>query len=105
MSKLSEDVLEKGREVVRKGDLDGLMMWQKAYAPLINGEFVLKTFGVLFRVENTDRALKLFDDVFAGYDQAKELRAILLKFVTLIMLVLGIVGGLIYLFQSCVGWR
>ena len=65
--KLTEDQLEKGRNHLRSNDLDGFNQWIDNNEIFIDKTEMRNVFGTLIRVD-IDRAIKLFDLVFANMD-------------------------------------
>ncbi len=103
MAKLSTEVLEKGRDRVRNADLEGLIAWTKAHAPLMDEGMIRKTFEKVFKWKDSEKALKMFDAGFVDYDPNKDARGILLRLGVLLLILLGALGGAVYLFRACTG--
>ena len=114
--KLSPEVLEQGRDQIRSGDLEGLMSWVGTHAPQMSVEEVRRLFGNVLKWKDTEKALKMFDAGFVDYDAGQEARIVLFKFgydayVALglpgvgivLLIVLGALGGVVYLFRACTG--
>jgi hypothetical protein len=103
MAKLSAEVLEQGRDRIRAGDLEGFMAWVKKHVPLIKLEIVRDTYTTVFKYGDTEKGLKLFEKVFPEVDMAKDIRELLFKMGIALMVLLGSLGGVVYLFRSCTG--
>ena len=101
--KLSSEVLEQGRDRIRKSDLDGLMLWVKTHAPLMDESLVRNTFEKAFKWKDAEKALRMFDAGFVDYDPSKDLKSIFIKLGVVLLLLLGALGGVVYLFRSCTG--
>ena len=103
MAKLSAEVLERGRDRIRAGDLNGFMAWVQEHGPVINLSVVRDTYTKVFKANDTEKGLKLFDGVFPHADRARDYREAILKLGVLFVVLLGSLGGVIYLVQSCQG--
>lgn len=103
MAKLSDEILEQGRERIRAQDLEGFMSWVQKHAPNINAVTVKDTYSTIFKAQNTEKGLKLFEAVFPEVDPEKDARVTLLALGILVLVLLGSLGGVVYLFQSCSG--
>ena len=103
MAKLSEDVLEQGRKTVRETDLEGLLLWVKVNAPLMDEDIIQSTFVKVFAMRDTKKALKMFDAGFVDYDPTQEVLRVVLKLGMLLLVTLGAIGGVVYLVRSCTG--
>lgn len=101
--KLPTDVLDEGRALILASDLDGLVAWVGKHAPLMTQKFVRDTYEKVFRFGDTEKGLRLFDAVFPDYDPAVEMRRALLHVGMKLLTLLGIIGGVVYLFRSCGG--
>ena len=101
--KLSSEVLEQGRDRIRNADLDGLMLWVKTHAPLMDDNVVRNTFEKVFKWNDVEKALRMFDAGFVDYDPSKDLKSIFIKLGVVLLLLLGALGGVVYLFRSCTG--
>ena len=103
MAKLSAEVLEQGRERVRNADLEGLISWTKTHASLMDEGMIRRTFSKVFHWKDTEKALRMFDAGFVDYDPEKDARGILLRLGVILLLLLGALGGVVYLFRACTG--
>lgn len=101
--KLSEEVLDEGRTIIRAMDLEGLMAWSEKHVPTLTAKTrgdIEKTFGLMFKARDPDRALKLFDSYFSSVDPARDVRQGLMRLGCLVFVALGLLGGIVYLVQT-----
>ena len=101
---LSEDVLEEGRELVRKHDLYALMDWFRLHTPWwVDRREALPIFHRCFEADNTDAALRLFASSTMGYSRGAALGSLVLRLASMAVYALtaaAIVGGALYLWES-----
>lgn len=101
MAKLSEEVLEEGRNHIRRLDSFGFNKWMIHNVPTycINHDVVMSTYNKLFASGDIAKGLKMFEAI-AGIDPAKELRKKFVGCGCVVFVGLGILGGVVYLFRS-----
>jgi hypothetical protein len=103
MSQLSEEVLDEGRALIRAKDLDGFIAWIGKNKIDIDTEVVKQTYGMCFRFDDTEKALRLFEQVFPGIDPTAQAIGTFIKQGCALFVLLGLIGGFLYLFRSCTG--
>lgn len=101
--KLSAEVLDEGRALIRASDLDGYMAWVGKHAPLMTPKFVRDTYEKIFKYGDTEKGLRLFEHVFPNYDPGAEMRIVFIRLGMKLLTFLGLVGGVVYLVRSCTG--
>ncbi len=106
MAKLPDDVIEEGRQILLKQDIDPFMEWVEANLPYSNHEEIRKTFTMVLRVGDVGRALKLYNALVQGYDTAAPQKALIGCTAALLwkgLLVAGAIGGCLYLYKALFG--
>ena len=103
MAKLSEDVLNKGRNYLLAQDLDGFEIWMKKNNIIIDEKIVLDTFEKCFLADDTKRAVKYFDAVFPDIDPRKDAIRALIILGAILLALIGIIGGLIFVVTKLLG--
>jgi len=107
MAKLSKSVLEEGRAHVRSRDLKSLRLWQDTNIPAWRRSSVEQHFERAYEKDSSGTlALKLFDRVYTDIDPVEEnakavlsLVTLAVKLVVVLVLLVGAIGGIVYLFQ------
>ncbi|MHA2066224.1 MAG: hypothetical protein ACXABY_17770 [Candidatus Thorarchaeota archaeon] len=103
MAKLTEVALEEGRDFIRAKNLDGFMKWIDNNNIVISRVVVKDTYSRLFKLGDTEKALKMFEKVFPGMDPTADivggLAHIGFKVGCAVLLGLGALGGLVYLIK------
>jgi hypothetical protein len=99
MAKLSPDFLQEGRLCVRAHDLEGLILWISRSQILIDLAAIRKTFSECFQAGQTDRAVRLFDAVFATADPSLDRIKVYLRLALLSFIIFGLLGGVLYLLK------
>lgn len=100
MAKLREDFLEEGRDLIRAQDLDGVMAWVTRSKVMINHDVVRSIMAKCFTYGDTEKALKMFDAGFKDADPVADRIAAIGRFGCVVFVFLGLLGGVVYLFQS-----
>lgn len=101
MARLSVEVLEEGRGFVRQKDLEGLVEWTQRHGSRdLNYDVFIRGFEDVFRNNNERRALLMFDRTFSEMDPTVDALVYWLTLAFKVVLGLGAVGGLVYLFRS-----
>ncbi len=101
MAKLSEEVLEQGRECVRQQNLDGLTTWLDTHAAgSVNRNVFLNTFRSVFTVGDVPKGLKFFNATFEEYDRTVDLAIFWVKAGCVIFVLVGALGGFVYLLRT-----
>ncbi len=112
MAKLSGEVLEEGRKKITDSDLEGLMRWIETNTPGVFDEDSLrsmrKTFGMTFLIPDAPKAMKLFNHTFNDMDPQAEVLVMRIRIAAILgvvswLMVLGILGGVFYLFRTLFG--
>lgn len=96
---MTPETITQGRNLCLAKDLDGLMAWLRRNVPTLDQKMARSTFSACFRANDTEKALKILA-VFDDYDVVKEAGGILLTWVVLALVVLGLLGGVVYLFKA-----
>lgn len=99
MARLTEAMLNEGREAVRRQDLDGLEAWIKRTRVMIDIEVAKNTFRKCFLTGNPARALKMFDAAFTEADPVVDRVVLFGKLPLMLFVALGLLGGITYLFH------
>jgi hypothetical protein len=97
MAKLTPEVLDAGRILVRAKDMDGFKVWCERHAFTVSWSEIEKSFGPLFKADQVDMALKLFDKFFPSVDTARDVRQGLGRLGCVLFVALGALGGIVYL--------
>ena len=97
MAKLSDEVLEEGRALVEAKDLAGFKLWCEKHAYTVTWSELEKTYTPLFKYDQMDMALKLYDKFFPELDNAKHVRGGLIRLGCFVFIGLGALGGIVYL--------
>jgi hypothetical protein len=100
MAKLSAEVLEEGRALIRQKNLDGFLAWVDRQRVAIDMEVVRDAYEKCFEYDDVDKALRLFEAIFPKADPAADLLLGFSRLALRILLVLGVIGGLIYLIRN-----
>jgi len=103
MAKLSPEILEEGRELIRAYDLEGFLGWVRTHSPLMNQDLIRSTYEKVFRAQDSEKGLKLFDAVFPNLDPGAERTGIFVRIGCLLFIGLGLLGGIVYLVRSVFG--
>lgn len=98
MARLSEETLEQGRNYIRRSDLEGFIKWSEGTGVIQNHKIVQRQIETLIRIGSNDRAVALFEATYPRLDPVVDLiKSVLILFVMGII-VLGLTGGIKYLF-------
>ena len=100
MAKLSAEKLEEGREYIINNSLDEFRQWMKDNTPLIDDSVVINTLQTCAAAKDTEKALKLFDAVFSDIDPQAQLFGACLSIAISCVILLGVIGGIVYLITS-----
>jgi len=97
--KLSEEVLEEGRALVEAKDMAEFKVWCGKHAYTVTWSELERSYTPLFKYDQVDMALKLYDKFFPELDNAKHVRGGLMRLGCVIFIALGVLGGVVYLFR------
>jgi hypothetical protein len=98
MAKLSKKVLDEGRQLLPARDLDGFSEWVRRSRVLVNIDLVRRTFATCFRAGDSQKALRIFDATFPELDPVTDRVMLVAKITVGIVVVLGLLGGVVFLF-------
>lgn len=100
MAKLSEEVLDEGRDLVRAKDLEGFKVWCGKHAYTVPWAVLEKDFSMLLRHDQVDMAVRLFDKFFPKVDPTSDVALGLMKLGCIGFVALGVIGGVLYLVKN-----
>ena len=103
MAKLSEEVLEEGRQLLWKEDIDGFMEWVGRTGVFVDKAVVRQSYEFFFAAGAPEKAIEMFDGTCPKWDPAEDRRHLAVKLGITLLVVLGIVGGLGYLAAALFG--
>lgn len=103
---METEVVLEGRRYVAEGQAELFYDWADRNMPYISRDKMKEAFSLLFKVEQTDRALRLYDAVVKTYDTNAG-RDIFIRLVTKAIkkavILAGALGGCIYLYRVLMG--
>ena len=103
MAKLSKETLDAGRELIRNKNLDGFMAWLDDNNIVISRAVTRNTYSRLFLADATDRALKMFDEIFPAMNPTIDIAGELGKLALKGLGIAASIGGLLYLIRKMTG--
>lgn len=103
MALLSEEVLEEGRALIRAKNLDGFINWIEENGIRIDREVVRETYEKCFKYNDTAMALMMFEAVFPKINPRAQAVGTFIAQGCMLFVLLGLMGGIAYLFDTCLG--
>jgi hypothetical protein len=103
MAKFTEEQLEEARGYIREMKWDMLELWMDEHKVVIDRKVAMDMFKKCMRAKDEEKAMKMFNAGFADMDPAVDRLAGKIRFYggcgCLIFVCLGILGGIVYLFN------
>ena len=100
MAKLSQNILDEGREFIYKKDVDGLIHWINRNHILVSIAPIRRSFELLFDVGADDKAIRLFDNTFGDIDPDADAKKIMINMGIVGSIVLFMLGGIVLFVKS-----
>lgn len=98
MAKLTPEVLERGRELIRQKDLEGFMAWVNLETRgAITVKYVEDTYRTIFKADDVQKGLFLFEKVFPSMDPEADRLKSYLKLGCFLFMLVGSIGGIVAL--------
>lgn len=102
MAQITTEELDIARGHIRAGNLDALMDWIYGKGVFIDGHLFYGAMSKIILVD-PERAVQLFDKTFAGMDpeadRKKAVTYLAIRVAMFLVVVLGCIGGIVYLFK------
>lgn len=99
MATLPEEVLAKGRDLIKSKDIEGLKAWLIEHKVPINHDMVINSMSRILAIDDVNKALKLFKVIEEIDIDVERLKKIIIN-TCLLLIILGILGGIAFMVKS-----